>query len=286
MPKVLLDPGHYGDYNRSPAVPEYYESHMTWKLHLKKKVLLESVYGIEVGTTRKDLRKDLEVYNRGLMARGYDAFFSDHSNAVGRNVRDDVDRPVIIRLASDDAKGIAFAEKMAKMIAEVMGTRQPGQVTTKLQSNGAEYYGVLRGAKAAGCPHAYIIEHSFHTATAPARWLLDDKNLDILAEREAALIAELLGVETAQKEETMTAEEKKAFEALEKRVGELENNDKVYHYYKELPDWAEATITALHLDGVFAGAGPGDIDLPEDMMRILFINARSGLYGEKYKNLK
>lgn len=285
MPKVLLDPGHYGDYNRSPAVPEYYESHMAWKLHLKKKALLESVYGIEVGTTRKDPRKDLEVYSRGLMARGYDAFFSDHSNAVGRNVRDDVDRPVIIRLASDDAKGIAFAEKMAKMIAEVMGTRQPGQVTTRLQSNGAEYYGVLRGAKAVGCPHAYIIEHSFHTATAPARWLLDDKNLDILAEREAALIAELLGVKSKEGE-PMTNQEKIEFDALKERVKQLEEGkEKVYHYYKELPEYARATITALHRGGVFAGAGAGDIDLPHDMMRILLINARSGLYGEKYKKL-
>lgn len=29
--KICLDAGHYGDYNRSTAVPEYYESRMNWK---------------------------------------------------------------------------------------------------------------------------------------------------------------------------------------------------------------------------------------------------------------
>lgn len=29
-PIVCLDAGHIGDYNRSPAVPEYYESDMSW----------------------------------------------------------------------------------------------------------------------------------------------------------------------------------------------------------------------------------------------------------------
>ena len=82
----------------------------------------------------------------------------------------------------------------------------------------------------------------------------------------------------------MTETEKLAFDALVKRVEELEKG-KVYHYYTELPDWARPTIQALHTDGVFAGAGAGDMKLPEDMMRILFINARFGIYGERYKNL-
>ena len=32
--KICLDAGHYAKYNRSPVVPEYYESVMNWKLHL------------------------------------------------------------------------------------------------------------------------------------------------------------------------------------------------------------------------------------------------------------
>ena len=32
MAKICLDAGHYGKYNRSPIVPEYYESERMWKL--------------------------------------------------------------------------------------------------------------------------------------------------------------------------------------------------------------------------------------------------------------
>ena len=46
MTKICLDAGHYADYNRSPAVPEYYESRMNWKLHLLVKAALEE-YRVE-----------------------------------------------------------------------------------------------------------------------------------------------------------------------------------------------------------------------------------------------
>lgn len=285
MPKVMLDAGHYGDYNRSPAVLEYYESRMSWSLHLKLKAELEA-YGIEVAVTRTDRSGDLELYTRGFRARGYDMFISLHSNAVGSSANDAVDRPVVIRLASDDAAGTAFAEKVSSMITEVMGTKQSGQVNTRLQVNGAEYYGVLRGAEAAGCPHAYIFEHSFHTASAPAKWLLDDSNLALLARREAAIIAEFFGIESNHlpKEEEMTETEKKEFEALkasavalEKRVVELESENRIYHYYSELPDYARPTIERLHRSGVFSGAGPGDMQLSRDMMRILLVLAGKGI---------
>lgn len=287
MARIMLDAGHYGKYNRSPAVPTYYESDMAWKLHNKLKAELEA-YGIEVAVTRTSQARDLEVYARGTKARGYDMFISLHSNAVGSAVRNDVDRPVVIRLASDNKDGEALGRQFADMMHDVMGTKQAGQVSTRLQNNGAEYYGVLRGAKAVGCPHAFIIEHSFHTATTPAKWLLVDSNLDILAKREAEIIANYFGLKKVQKEqedEPMTAAEKKYVESLEKRIKELEDDNKVYHYYKELPDYARTTITALHRDGVFAGASAGDIKLPHETMRLLLINARAGLYGEKYKNL-
>ena len=39
--KICIDAGHYGRYNRSPAVSGYYESDMTWKLHLLQKKYLD-----------------------------------------------------------------------------------------------------------------------------------------------------------------------------------------------------------------------------------------------------
>jgi len=148
-----------------------------------------------------------------------------------------------------------------------------------LQDSGAEYYGVLRGAKAVGCPHAYIFEHSFHTATAPTLWLLDDNNLDILASREAELIAEFFGIaaNTNEQEEAMTEAEKLEFDALKERVRELEEENRIYHWYSELPDYARPTIERLHKSGVFVGAGPADMALSRDMMRILLVLANQGV---------
>ena len=41
VPVVCVDAGHFGKYNQSPAVPEYYESNMNWKLHLLLNAELE-----------------------------------------------------------------------------------------------------------------------------------------------------------------------------------------------------------------------------------------------------
>lgn len=48
--KICLDAGHYGKYNRSPVNGTYFESDMSWKLHLKLKSALEA-RGMEVITT-------------------------------------------------------------------------------------------------------------------------------------------------------------------------------------------------------------------------------------------
>ena len=275
MTKIMLDAGHYGDYNRSPGFPAYWESHMTWKLcNLLAGELAK--YGITVGRTRDVQKEDLELYYRGAKAKGYDMFISLHSNAVGSSVNEDIDHPVVYRLTSDADEGERLALELSQTVARLMGTKQEGRTAIRLQSNGSEYYGVLRGAKAAGCPHAFIIEHSFHTATAPAKWLYDEKNLALLAKAEAKVIAGFFGIKGD--DESMSDADKKRIEALEAKVKNLENSkEKVYHYYSELPDWARETVTKLHMKGVFAGGGPGDMNLPETLMRMLVILVSNGV---------
>ena len=55
-----------------------------------------------------------------------------------------------------------------------------------------EYYGVLNGAHRVGVA-GVILEHSFHTNTRAAKWLLVDSNLDKLAQAEAKVLAEYYG---------------------------------------------------------------------------------------------
>lgn len=184
--KICLDAGHYGKVNRSSVAEEYYESEMNWKLHLLLKKYLEQ-YGVEVTTTRSKQTEDLRLLYRGQAAKGCDLFLSVHSNACDT---ESVDRPVVI--VPLDGCSDELGQKLTDCIAGVMGTKQKGQLY-KRSSKGREYYGVIRGAVGVGVP-GIILEHSFHTNTAAARWLLSDSNLDKLAKAEAAVIAAHYGL--------------------------------------------------------------------------------------------
>lgn len=198
--KICIDAGHYGKYNRSAVVPEYYESDMNWKLHLLLKTHLER-RGFEVITTRPDKNKDLSLYQRGATAKGCDLFMSMHSNAAystkeykengNAHKNEYVDRVDIY--APLDGRAHDLAQTLADTIAEVMGTNQGGFVKTKASGSGGEYYGVIRGAVAVGVP-GLLVEHSFHTNKRAAKWLLDDDNLDRLARAEADVLAEYYGL--------------------------------------------------------------------------------------------
>lgn len=199
-PTVCLDAGHYGKYNRSPVVPEYYESDMVWTLHLLLKAELES-RGIAVITTRADKDTDLELTARGKASKDADLFLSLHSNAASTEKPDWV---VGIYFVDDDCGTIdeqsrELADLLAAKVAQVMGVSH--QIYTKESAkdrdgNGCkdDYYGVLRGAHSVGTP-GVILEHGFHTNTASTKWLMDEENLKKLAAAEAALIADWFGVE-------------------------------------------------------------------------------------------
>lgn len=191
MIKVCLDAGHYGKYNQSPANRNYYEAEAMWKLHLLQKKYLEQ-YGIEVVLTRSEQATDRNLYDRGAASKGCKLFISDHSNAVGSSVNESVDYPVAYVCLNGKADDIGL--RLTECIKDVIGTKQDGRITTKKNSTGGEYYGVIRGAVAVGTP-AMILEHSFHTNTKCTNWLLDESNLDKLAKAEAEVIAEWLALE-------------------------------------------------------------------------------------------
>ncbi len=189
MAKICLDAGHYGKYNRSPAVPAYYESEMNWKLHLLLKKELES-YGFTVITTRDDPNEDLGLARRGEKSEGCDLFLSLHSNAVGDEAREDVD--YVVAYVQLDGKGDELGLALAQKVAELMDTRQEPRINTR-RGNRGEYYGVLRGAANVGTM-GIILEHSFHTNTEMTQWLLKDENLQKLAKAEAQVLADYFGM--------------------------------------------------------------------------------------------
>lgn len=187
--KICLDAGHYGKYNRSKVVPEYYESEMNWKLHNYLAEELER-FGFEVIKTRADQTKDMGMVARGKASAGCDLFLSIHSNAADAEY---VDYPLVITM--QDGKGDALGLALAKNVQVLMGTRQAGKIIKKAASSGVgEWYSVLEGARQVGTM-GMIIEHSFHTNEKATRWLLVDANLREMAKAEAEIIAAHFGVQ-------------------------------------------------------------------------------------------
>lgn len=275
--KIMLDPGHAGDFfNKSPAVPEYYESVMAWKLALKLKAALED-RGFEAGLTRNKY-EDPELTSRGLRAKGYDLFLSLHSNASENSA---VDAPWLIHFSADggmdlDEVSEAAAHVLGPVISRVMGVGEPYYYTKPAgfdrDGNGVlddEWYGVLHGAKTAGVP-GVIIEHSFHTNARAAEWLLCEENLQVLAETEADALAEYYGLEVG-----MTKSEKAEFDKLREQVETL---SKRYGTVDDCPAWARETVQKLTDTGVLRGRNGGRLDLSDDAVRTLVILDRAGAF--------
>ena len=186
--KIMLDAGHFGNYNKSPVYASYYESKMSWALHNYLKTELES-YGFEVGVTRASQAKDLAVYSRGTASKGYNLFLSLHSNSSSSAISD---YPLII--TQKGHTGDAIAKGLGKAIEDTMKTKQSYKIWQKLNKDGkTEYYGVLRGSKAVGTK-GMIIEHSFHTNLAATKWLSSNSNLKKMAKKEAAVLAKEYGL--------------------------------------------------------------------------------------------
>ncbi len=227
--KICLDAGHYGKYNQSPCNKAYYESDMNWKLHLLLKKYLEE-YGAEVVTTRAEQKTDRVLYDRGTASAGCDLFLSVHSNAVGSGINESVDYPVAFCTLDGRADGIG--SRLAACVMEVMGTQQESRINHRQGTRG-EYYGVLRGAAAVGTP-GLILEHSFHTNSRSTAWLMDDGNLDRMAQKEADVIAAYYGL--------FKKEEEKQPETVVRRPGWNRDEKGWWYCYEDgsypRGDWA------------------------------------------------
>jgi len=187
--KICIDPGHYAGYNPYPPFPQYSEGTQMWKLANYLKPRLEKC-GIEVIMTKDSVEKNPGLTTRGKKARGCDMFISLHSNAVGKGVSNVTGVECYRSIFND---GDTFAAGVCEVVAKVMNTKNRGAKTRKGSGNW-DYYSVIKGAVDAGCKRAYLIEHGFHTSVDDATFLIDNNNLDKIAEAECAYICAFLGV--------------------------------------------------------------------------------------------
>lgn len=199
--KICLDAGHYKGYNQG-VVKSYYEGNIMWKVTNLQKKYLEQYKDVTVILTRSDVAKDLSLANRGAKAKGCDLFISNHSNSCGT---ESVDRPVIIYAYDNKNKADVFGKKLGQALQDVMGTKQKYQMMQRKNDSGGEYYGVMRSARANGCPLYYIVEHGFHSNKATCNWLLKDVNLEKMVKAEVEVIAKHFGLKKKTTATTTTS---------------------------------------------------------------------------------
>jgi len=187
MAKILIDPGHGpGNANKGPT--GYFEHVGMWILskHLQAALIR---CGITAALTRAE-----DAYPgttaRGTMARGYDCFISQHSNAGAASARGC--EVYYSGLRPNDKK---WAAEIAIQSAQLMGNPNRGALTKgSAASPGQDYYGVIRAAAATGCPHIFLVESGFHSNPQDEAWLKSSENLKKLAEAQAAILCQMLGV--------------------------------------------------------------------------------------------
>lgn len=204
---VVIDPGHTGNTYNAGAVKGYYESKAVYDLSLYEKAALEK-RGIDVILTR-ERNQDPGLYERGQMAvkkgHGYAnvVFESNHSNAFNGKAYG----VTIIRsahLPSSEKLANRMIDAIVKVMKPSTGITYNRGVTTKTQSNGADWYGVIRGAVSGevsqkqvqnGPVHYdYIVEHGFHDNQKECQFLSKQENLKAIAEAKAAVIADYFGI--------------------------------------------------------------------------------------------
>lgn len=186
MLKIKIDAGHVDGWNTG-IDPRYKEGTRMFLLAQYEQDEFDKYNDVEV-TLSRSLKTNPSLYERCKAAAGYDLLLSDHTNA---NSNPD-SNGVHIYEALDRAQA-EISHKLGKTIADTMGTSY--RLLTRKDSNGANYYGILRYGVLFGIKIPLIIEHGYHTNAAQCKWLLNDSNLKILAVNKVRCIAEHYGLQ-------------------------------------------------------------------------------------------
>lgn len=83
-----------------------------------------------------------------------------------------------------------------------------------------------------------------------------------------------------EKEESMTAAEKKEFDALKAEIKALKTNHKTYDTVDSCPEYARDSVKRLIDNGYLKGNDNGKLALTNDMIRLIVILDRSGAFGK------
>lgn len=188
--KVVLDPGH-GKGDNKGAVNGYAEGTAMYEYALRLMAKLKAS-GITVGITRSNVSDNPTLTARGKQAAGADLFVSLHSNAADSPSATGVTTFYSIKRDKDKSMAADWCKRVAALING--GTRDRGATTRKSEKGNWDYYTVIQAAAATNCPHVFLVEHGFHSNPAECTWLMQDANLEAMANLECQIICEQLGI--------------------------------------------------------------------------------------------
>ena len=192
--RVLIDPGHApGSGNRGPN--GYREYAGMWRLSVFLQEILQSK-SMHVQLTRLE-RQDPPLAERGGMARGFDLFISQHSNAFNGTVRGSE-----CFFSVQQSQNRELAARLSAETARLFGHNDRG-AKTRAGADGRDFFGVMRAAVAAGCPRVLLMESGFHDNPLDEAFLLQDANLRRLAQAQADIICDVLSIKHTQRLQAM-----------------------------------------------------------------------------------
>lgn len=180
----MIDPGHApGNVNQGPT--GYFEFSGMWILSnfLVKEL---SELGIRAELTRTE-NVDLTLTRRGQMARGFDLFISQHSNAHNGRVRGSE-----VFYSIHQPQNQIHAILLATETARLMNNNNRGAKTKRSLRGNWDHFTVIRQAVITQCPIVLLVESGFHDNIQDEAWLKQSSNLKRLAEMQAKNILHIL----------------------------------------------------------------------------------------------
>ena len=275
--KIFIDPGHnYSGLDTGAHGNGLKEQDITYLIAERLKAKLECV-GFEIKMSRNSLQDNCDnssitksLRHRYSMANewGADYFVSIHCNAgggTGTEVYSNV----------YGSKAYKLSECIQKRIVKRIGLSDRGVKTAN--------FAVLTGTNMP----AVLVETAFIDKAQDAKILGSESGREDFATAIAEGISDFLGTNLNFEEELnmsqyeeLKNEISELTETVKLLVTELHNikNPMIYNYIDDnMPEWSKPTIQKLVNKGYLQGDDKG-LNLTDDLLRILVINDRAGLY--------
>jgi N-acetylmuramoyl-L-alanine amidase len=190
MFKILEDPGHDTQNDNVGYSKQYSEATGMLKVAKCFKEEMSKYKDVQCDLTR-DKDKYISLTTRGMMAKGYDLFCSDHTNAASNPDIDGVEGFYSV----DHPEDKEIVELLCNAISSYFNIHNRGaKVRPGTNDPTEDFYTVIDKAEDSGCKHVILMEYMFHSNPEGEKTLLDDDNLKMIAKLKADVLAYYYGL--------------------------------------------------------------------------------------------